>query len=58
MDWDPLDIGQSESTASTQTGELPAKISTTHQLLEKDKYKKERLTSGKFNKKIFFFLIL
>lgn len=45
MDWDPLDIGQSESTASAHTGEIPAKI-TAHQITEKDKYKKEKLTSG------------
>ncbi|KAM7344722.1 transcription factor CP2 like gemini [Cochliomyia hominivorax] len=46
MDWDPLEIGQSESPASAQTGELSAKISA-QQLLDKEKYKKERLNTGR-----------
>ncbi|XP_075168076.1 transcription factor CP2 like gemini isoform X2 [Haematobia irritans] len=50
MDWDPLDLGQSESNASPPTGELPAKLSP-HQLADlKDKgYKKEKLSSGRNN---------
>lgn len=48
MDWDPLEIAQSESPASAQTGEIPAKIANQQQqLLDKDKYKKERLNTGK-----------
>ncbi|XP_013113639.2 uncharacterized protein LOC106091612 isoform X1 [Stomoxys calcitrans] len=50
MDWDPLDLGQSESNASPPNGELPAKLSA-HQLADlKDKgYKKEKLSSGRTN---------
>lgn len=39
MDWDSLDIGQSENSPTTQTGDLPNKV-THHQ--EKDKHKREK----------------
>ncbi|KAH8299788.1 hypothetical protein KR044_005947 [Drosophila immigrans] len=38
MDWDSLDIGQSENSPTTQTGDLPNKVS--HH--EKDKHKREK----------------
>lgn len=39
MDWDSLDIGQSENSPTTQTGDLPNKVAH-HQ--EKDKHKREK----------------
>lgn len=51
MDWDPLDLGQSESNIATaQTNsDLPANKISAHHLGDKDKYKKEKLTAGKSN---------
>lgn len=45
MDWDSLDIGQSENSPTNQTGDLPHKA--THH--EKDKHKREK-HSGKNGK--------
>ncbi|XP_060660619.1 putative uncharacterized protein DDB_G0277255 [Drosophila nasuta] len=38
MDWDSLDIGQSENSPTTQSGDLPNKV----QQHEKDKHKREK----------------
>lgn len=40
MDWDSLDIGQSENSPTTQTGDIPNKVAHHHQ--EKDKHKREK----------------
>lgn len=44
MDWDSLDIGQSENSPTTQTGDLPNKVA--HQQ-EKDKHKREKHSGEK-----------
>ncbi|EDW02030.1 GH21767 [Drosophila grimshawi] len=38
MDWDSLDIGQSENSPTTQSGDIPNKVAH----LEKDKHKREK----------------
>lgn len=43
MDWYSLDIGQSENSPTTQSGDIPNKVA--HQ--EKDKHKREKHSGEK-----------